>query len=363
MSAVPIAVPVPALYGSSQSVKQILSKINSSCGRWPHDFLGQKAPEQWTKAFVEKLFSLVTNSVANNDFAELLAFLEARENAALVVEDLVAAQNWQNEKRALRRSSQRAASQVLGQREPNDPRFMGQTISSNNKRKNPLPLDNTRSRPSPAEPGQPLPDQSETIIIDAYKQLLQNKMAELKENAEKDKRDLRECRHELNAVRERLRAYDEAAAEARIALAEAKIVDLRNEVQAHQYWRNTLRQGMQEGRARDYIVTAWNACEAALSAAEPAQEAADLELANSKASLAILRTQRAQDSARKQELKDKEAGINAAIDNRPSPQGYLALLRVAEVGGENMLKAFGEENLQTIIERAEEELGIDRDEE
>lgn len=56
--------------------------------------------------------------------------------------------------------SERAASQVLGQREPNDPRFMGQTISSNNKRKNPLPLDNTRSRPSPAEPGQPLPDQS-----------------------------------------------------------------------------------------------------------------------------------------------------------------------------------------------------------
>lgn len=105
MSAVPIAVPVPALYGTSQSVKQILSKIYTSCGRWPHDFLGQKAPEQWTKAFVEKFSSVVTNSVANNDLAELLAFLEARQNATLVVEDLVAAQNWQNEKRALRRSS------------------------------------------------------------------------------------------------------------------------------------------------------------------------------------------------------------------------------------------------------------------
>lgn len=56
--------------------------------------------------------------------------------------------------------SERAASQVLAQHEPSDPRFMGQTISSNNKRKNPLPLDDTRSRPSPAEPGQPLPDQS-----------------------------------------------------------------------------------------------------------------------------------------------------------------------------------------------------------
>lgn len=103
MSAVPIA--VPALYGTSQSVKQILSKIHSSSGRWPHDFLGRKAPEQWTKAFVEKLSSFVANSVANNDFAELLTFLEARENATLVVEDLVAAQKWQNEKRALRRSS------------------------------------------------------------------------------------------------------------------------------------------------------------------------------------------------------------------------------------------------------------------
>ncbi|KAM0233289.1 hypothetical protein ACHAP5_010472 [Fusarium lateritium] len=362
MSAVPIA--VPALYGSSNSVKQILSKIFSSSGRWPHDFLGRKAPEQWTKAFVEKLSSVVTNSVANNDFAGLLAFLEARPSATLTVEDVVAAQNWQNERRASRRSSQRAASQVLAGREPDDPRYMGQTISSNNKRKTPLPLDNPRARPSPAAPGQPQADQSETIIIEAYLQLLENKLSSLKEAAAKDRRDLRECQHELNTIRERLRAYDEAAAEQRISLAEAKIGALRTEAEPHQHWRNTMRLGMQEGRALpDYITTAWNACEEALSALKAQQEAADLELASSKASLDTLRTGRAQDLARKQELKDKEAGIKAAIDNRPSPEGFRALLRVAEVGGENMLEAFGEENLQVIIDRAEKALDSGGDEE
>ncbi|KAM0186820.1 hypothetical protein ACHAPI_011484 [Fusarium lateritium] len=362
MSAVPIA--VPALYGSSNSVKQILSKIHSSSGRWPHDFLGRKAPEQWTKSFVEKLSSVVTNSVANDDFAALLAFLEARQSATVTVDDVVAAQKWQNERRASRRSSQRAASQASVDRQIGDRRYMGQTISSNNKRKTPLPLDNFRARPSPAAPGQPPADQSETIIIEAYMQLLENKLISLKEAAAKDQRDLAECHHELNAIRERLRAYNEAAAEERISLAEAKIVAIRTEAEPHQHWRNTMRLGMQEGRALpDYITTAWNACEEALSALKAEQEAADLELVNSKASLETLRAGRAQDLARKQELKDKEAGIKAAIDNRPSPQGFRAALRVAELGGENMLEAFGEDNLHIIIDRAEKALEGGEDEE
>ncbi|KAM0427067.1 hypothetical protein ACHAQK_012228 [Fusarium lateritium] len=82
---------------------KVLRKIHRSCARWPHVFLADKSPEQWSKLFVEKLTALVLAAMSIDNFPALVAFFQRRDTDRIALDDIAAAREWQNGKISSRR--------------------------------------------------------------------------------------------------------------------------------------------------------------------------------------------------------------------------------------------------------------------
>ncbi|KAM0433225.1 hypothetical protein ACHAQK_009274 [Fusarium lateritium] len=186
---------LPAVYGSSlgPAQQQLIAKIRSACGQWPHEFLGPASPPSWPKALLDLLSPLVTRAVQNGDFATLVEYLCRAQ--PLTVDRVRKAKSWYNDRRALGRATRLSSSGREQQEEENEtPDYEAQTISSNLKRKNPFPEFPRRRRQTPdagpAEPGsgnqsesdQNEPLSSDDLIHDAFVEMMRRKCARREED-------------------------------------------------------------------------------------------------------------------------------------------------------------------------------------
>ncbi|RGP58394.1 hypothetical protein FSPOR_11895 [Fusarium sporotrichioides] len=325
-------VTIPEQYGAlSDYIGGKLLRVHTTCGRWPHEFLGDKSPESFSKRFVDALLSVVTLCVKNDDFASLVRFVGELAGPATTA-DLDTARGLLSQKYSTESGQQVSAAGE--EADDQERRYMAQTQSSNAKRKFPFVLAQDREKRNRGNATEERPSDDD-VIEAAFKQLCERRLIAA-QNVTLDERkalEINQSQQQLATQSHSEKQQIVTDTQGLVSTAEAKLRAIAAEEAKDKKWRQHLERGVADIAGRQYIDEAIEANATAMEKHNADREAVRLELDELQQSIRSARAEMADFQSELDKLRTEAVALQKVIDETPSAaKGHLVLKRLVELG-------------------------------